>query len=378
MMDGHESCTLTGEGCLRCEVIPAASGRFGDTLLLAPLDRAARAALIGILGNGGIERHDVGSMIELSCGSDQAATIDWLQERLTVSLQERIKGVFFDSALPRSPDALLNIFVHAEPLASLFDLMDVEWARTALLEERLFSVYQPILDAASGHVFGYEALIRAHHPHEDEVVGAQQLIHACGRLGLLNALDQCARVTALHDASNLNLDHKKLFMNFLPSSIYEPEVCLRTTMAAAEECGIPLDVLVFEVIETEQINDMAALHKVVDYYRQHGAGIALDDISSGFASLQYLADLVPDYAKIDRNLVWSAAENSASRHTLDSLAGLARKLNVKVIAEGIENVCQMHVCQEAGVEYMQGFLFARPAAPPEPVQVPESFRAAAA
>src|SRR5689334_19998997 len=124
MRDGQETCALTGEGCLRCEVIPAVSGRFGDALLLAPLDCAAHSALVGILGNGSVEHRSLGSMIEMTCGSDQAATIDWLKERLTVSLQERIKAVFFDGAASRSPDALLDIFVHAEPLASLFDLME--------------------------------------------------------------------------------------------------------------------------------------------------------------------------------------------------------------------------------------------------------------
>jgi EAL domain-containing protein (putative c-di-GMP-specific phosphodiesterase class I) len=376
MRDVHESCSHTEEGCLRCEVVPAATGKSGDTLLLAPLDCAAREALERILKSGRIDSRETRGMLEIDCGSAvSSSTVDWLKARLPSTLQDRIKGVFFDGALARTAESMLAIFIHAEPLSTLFDVLDVEWARTALLEDRLFSVYHPIVDARDGSTFAHEALIRARHPATGDVVGAQQLIYACERLNLHNALDQCARVTALKDARMLDFTKRKLFMNFLPSSIYEPEVCLRTTMAAAKECGVPLDRLVFEVIETEQISNMDGLRRVVEYYRKNGAGIALDDISSGFASLQYLADIMPDYAKIDRHLIASAGESDSARHTLDSLVGLARKLSVKVVAEGIETPHQMRVCQEAGVDYMQGFLFARPAAPPEAVRLPDSFHA---
>lgn len=346
------------------------------------MDETAREALIRILRSSRIEYRPLeaaSAMLEIACAStDHAETVDKLRHRIPGTLQQRVKAVFFDDSLSRSAETLLDLLVHAEPLSTLFDVLDVEWARTVLLENRLFSVYHPILDAADGGLFAYEALIRARHPFEDEVVGAQRLIYACERLSLHNALDQCARVTALKDARAIDTRRTKLFMNFLPSSIYDPEVCLRTTMAAARKCEIPMDRLVFEVIETEQVKNMDALRAVVDYYRENGAGIALDDISSGFASLQYLADLMPDFAKIDRHLVTSAAESESCRHTLDSLVGLARKLNVKVIAEGIETPEQLLVCQEAGVDYLQGFLFARPAAPPETVRLPDSFRPAAA
>ena len=374
MRDGLSSCSHTGDGCSRSEMIPAATGRFGDTHLLAPLDDAVRDSLARILSLSGLVHRAIGSMIELDCVQRaESSPIATLKELLPVTLQQRIKGVFFDNSASRTAESLISILLHAELLPALFDALDVEWARAVLLEDRLFSVYHPIVNATDGGLFAYEALIRARHPFDGEVVGAKQLIYACERLNLHNALDQCARITALKDASKLNLHGAKLFMNFLPSSIYEPEVSFRSTIEAASQYGISMERLVFEVIETEQIENMETLRTVVEYYREHGAGIALDDISSGFASLQYLADLMPDYAKIDRNLVTSAVENDSCRHTLDSLCGLARKLNVKVIAEGIETTRQMDICLEAGVDYMQGFLFALPAAPPNPIYLPEYF-----
>ncbi len=380
MRDARESCAHTGDGCLRCEVVPAAIGRSGDALLLAPLDGSARESLVGALTAGQMNYKFVGaSIVEVLCNDTaKSEIIQELKLRLSPMLQQRIKGVFFEADRPQTPDLLLGVFMHAEPLSVLFDLMDVEWVRTVLREDRLFSVYHPMVDARSGDIFAYEALIRGHHPHVDEVVGAGRLIYACEKLNLQNALDQQARVTALRDSNVLDLERTKLFMNFLPSSIYDPDICLRSTMAAARERGIPLDRLVFEVIEAEEVQSMDGLRRIVRYYREHGAGIALDNISSGFASLQLLADLLPDYAKIDGHLVAQAAESASARQTLESIASLARKLNVKVIAEGIETMEQMRVCVEAGADYLQGYLFARPAAVPETVYLPLPMLATAA
>jgi EAL domain-containing protein (putative c-di-GMP-specific phosphodiesterase class I) len=131
-----------------------------------------------------------------------------------------------------------------------------------------------------------------------------------------------------------------------------------------------MDRIVFEVIETERIECLQRLREIVAFLKRHGAGVALDDLSSGYNSLQFLADLVPDYVKIDRDLVTMSAVSGSARHTLESIVTLARKLNVKVIAEGVESETQLKVCLDAGVEYLQGFLFALPGCPPQPVTVP--------
>jgi len=142
---------------------------------------------------------------------------------------------------------------------------------------------------------------------------------------------------------------------------------LRGTLEAADRYGIPMERIVFEVTDTEHVQDIQPLRRIVEYYRSRGAAISLDDISSGFASVQYLADLVPDYAKVDRLLVQSAVSNASSRQTLDSIVNLAAKLGVTVIAEGVETHHEMRVCVEAGVQLLQGFLFALPSQHPQAV-----------
>ncbi len=157
----------------------------------------------------------------------------------------------------------------------------------------------------------------------------------------------------------------RLFINFMPNTIYDPEVCLRTTMETIEECGMELSDLVFEVVETEHIPDMKRLHKILDYYRSRGAGTAVDDMGAGFSSLEYLTALRPDFVKLDRDLVVQAEHKASARQSLDVIISQANQLGIKVIAEGIETEEQMQMCRGAGVDFMQGFLFGLPANPPQ-------------
>ena len=88
-------------------------------------------------------------------------------------------------------------------------------------------------------------------------------------------------------------------------------------------------------------------------------------MGAGFSSLEYLTALRPDFVKLDRALVVRAEHNHSARQNLDLIVAQARQLEIQVIAEGIETEGQMNMCRDAGADFMQGFLFARPANPPE-------------
>jgi len=248
---------------------------------------------------------------------------------------------------------------------------------TADLLDRLFSVFHPIIDAAAGKVAGYEALLRAREPATGQVLGAGQIINAFESRNLLHVLDQRARQCAIRAAAlHLPID-AKVFINFLPNTIYDPEICLRTTMETAAQCNISMDRLVFEVVETERIPDMNHLVKVLNYYRQRGVGTAIDDMGAGYTGLDYLTSLRADYVKLDREFVLTAEATAAGRTAMDLIIKTSHQHGSKVIAEGIETPAQMSMCIDAGVELLQGFLFARPACPPQAVSFPTSTRQAA-
>ena len=107
-----------------------------------------------------------------------------------------------------------------------------------------------------------------------------ELFPAAEAAGWTNLLDRVGRTTALRGAGGW-LGDDLLFINFVPTSIYRPEVCLRTTEQAAEQAGVRLDQLVFEVTEGHRVHDLDHLERVFAYYRSRGCLVALDDLGAG-------------------------------------------------------------------------------------------------
>ena len=355
-----------GQGaCLRCQSAGACAPDSQTYLLLGPHNANAREAVVRALSAANTPYLAWENVLALPTMRPRVTgLVATFLEHLPEATAQDVKGVFFSGDLNDAGRALAA-FVHAEPISDLVARAEHDWVRDALDDGWLFSLFHPIVQADTGLVYAYEALIRARHPETGATIGAGPIIDASVKLNLEHVLDQRARQTAIRNAAALNLPQMRTFINFMPNTIYDPEVCLRTTMETAEECGVELSSLIFEVVETEHIPDMKRLKKILDYYRSRGVGTAVDDMGAGFSSLQYLTALHPDYVKIDRDLVVRAEHNAEARRSLDLIIGQARQLEIRVIAEGIETEGQMRMCREAGADFMQGFLFARPANPPE-------------
>jgi EAL domain-containing protein (putative c-di-GMP-specific phosphodiesterase class I) len=362
------ACFGQGEACLRCQMTGRSDPSHNTYLLLGPHNGNARAALVKVLNDSQTSYQAGAEVFALPVSQPRvsglpAAFLAGLPE----AVAQDITGVFFSGDL-NGAAGTLGAFVHAEPLGALIERARHDWVRDALDDGWLFSLFQPIVGAQTGEVFAYEALIRARRPLTGDIIGAGAIIDAAASLKLEHVLDQRARQSAIRNAAALDLPDMRLFINFMPNTIYDPEVCLRTTMETAEECGTDLSRLVFEVVETENIPDMERLKHILDYYRSRGVGTAVDDMGAGFSSLEYLTTLRPDYVKLDRALVVRAEHDPAARQALDIIVAQAQQLEIHVIAEGIETEAQRLMCREAGVDFMQGFLFARPANPPEAIR----------
>ncbi len=360
-MNTQEVCAAT-EWSRRDHDIP---GTGSDSLLLVPLDADADTALHKALSleNLAFTRHSLFYVLPNTRHHFDALR-QQLARRLSVVLQNRVKGVFADNSM--TPESLLPALIQAEPLPVFFERNDLHWAEKAVSDGWLYSVFHPVIDAA-GQVFGYEALIRARNPQTQEIIPPRQLLYACEKINLQHQFDQAARIQALRDAVALPRTGARFFINFHPCSLYDPAISLQTTLDMAQESHISASQLVFEVVETERIEDRALLSAILQQYRQRGVGVALDDMGSSSDTLSYLAELMPDYVKIDSELVYDATKRTSAHHALQAIVELAKRLNMKVIAKGIETKAQMQACQQAGVDYMQGFLFAHPANPPQSV-----------
>ncbi|WP_299439801.1 EAL domain-containing protein [uncultured Rhodospira sp.] len=239
------------------------------------------------------------------------------------------------------------------------------WLLDLMRDGRITTLFQPIVYGADpASIFAHECLLRGVGA-DGAPISPGQIFDVAGRADLIFPLDRLARTTAVANAAARGVPGH-IFINFTPSSIYDPDYCLRTTLAAVEKAGLDRDRIVFEVIETERIGDPAHLAGVLRYYRDAGFKVALDDLGGGYASLGLLPSLRPHFIKLDRALVDGVCDDPVKAVIIARLVEMAHDLEIGVVAEGVERPQDLAWLREHAVDYIQGFLLARPA--PEPVQ----------
>ncbi|WP_108445503.1 EAL domain-containing protein [Halomonas denitrificans] len=214
--------------------------------------------------------------------------------------------------------------------------------------------FQPIVDLQRRRVHAYEALVRG--PAGEP---ASQILDQVTE-ALLYRFDQACRVRAIEQASALGMQ-ESLSINFLPNAVYEPEACIQATLAVSKRVGWPLDRLIFEVVESERIQDHAHLSAIITAYRRMGFRVALDDFGTGHANLDVLTSQRPDKLKIDRQLVMGCDADPRRQALLQALIGLARPLAIRLVAEGVETAAEARWLHAAGITLQQGYYFAHPA-----------------
>jgi EAL domain-containing protein (putative c-di-GMP-specific phosphodiesterase class I) len=253
-----------------------------------------------------------------------------------------------------------------QPLSTLVARVRGEWFTAMLREQRLTSVFQPIVRAEEPEdIFAYECLLRGVNS-DSTLMPPDRLYEAARAADLLFPLDRAARLTAIREAATQWLDKEgsHLFINFNPTSVYDPVFCLRSTTAAIAATELRPEQVVFEVVESDQISDIGHLVRIIDYYRSAGFKVALDDLGSGYGSLNLLGDLKPDFVKLDMRLIRGVDNEPYKAAIVGKLLEMAHKLDVATVAEGIETVEEWEWVRDHGAHYLQGYLFARPASPP--------------
>lgn len=229
------------------------------------------------------------------------------------------------------------------------------WFSDALANDRFETWFQPIVDTGSNKILAHECLIRL---NAGRLYSGGEIIDAARTRNEIHAFDSYARRLAIRSAAKQSATGK-YFVNFMPSSIYNPEHCMKSTLEALSESGILPESIVFEVVESDLVRNSAHLRNICDYYRRHGFGFALDDVGTGANSLQMVCDLHPDYIKLDKSLI-DKVEQPMYAATIGKLVELAGQFGVSVIAEGVEKPETMENLWLLGVHRMQGYFFGRP------------------
>ncbi len=218
------------------------------------------------------------------------------------------------------------------------------------------TAFQPVIDLKSGKPYAYEALVRGANGEGAASVLAQ--VTPENRY----AFDQACRVAAIREAIGAGIldTGASLSINFLPNAVYSPMACIQLTLQTARETGLPLDRIIIELTENEQIQP-DHLSGIIDAYREIGFRTAIDDFGAGHSGLALLANLQTDIIKLDRELVRDIDTSLSRRIIVAGLLRLADELGLKVVAEGVETGAELNALTAAGVRYVQGYLFARPA-----------------
>jgi EAL domain-containing protein (putative c-di-GMP-specific phosphodiesterase class I) len=277
-------------------------------------------------------------------------------ERFSAAMRARLSECeWSDIRVTRSPNAEM---MNASTLFKWLQHTDTDWFDKALASDRFITWFQPIVDYKNKRIHAHESLIRL---TADRVYSGGEIMEAAVSRGRLHVFDSYTRQLSVRCAGAQYVPGTKVFINFMPSSIYDPAFCMKSTMHAMSQNHLTPEDIVFEVVESEAVHDAKHLKKICAYYRDHGFKFALDDVGTGSNSLQMVCDLHPDYIKIDKSLV-SGLGDRMYRSTVGKIVDLAGEFNVNVIAEGIEDLATAEICSELGIHLMQGYYFARPAA----------------
>lgn len=218
-------------------------------------------------------------------------------------------------------------------------------------------VFQPIFNASDKSVFAQEALVRG-----PEGQGAGWVFSFVNQNNLYQ-FDQACRIKAIKRAAELNIN-SMVSINFLPNAVYQPELCIRATLSAAEEAGFPLENIMFEFTESEKMADINHVKNILNYYRTMGFKTAIDDFGAGYSGLNLLAELVTDLVKLDMDLIRGVDGSSRKQAIVKAVVKMAADIGADIIAEGVETTAEMECLEDLGINLFQGYLLAKPSFQP--------------
>ncbi|MBO1514496.1 EAL domain-containing protein [Metabacillus bambusae] len=259
--------------------------------------------------------------------------------------------------------------IHQEELPDSFDIYSLKTIYEHTFHENtvdiikhgeFISFLQPIVTLENESILGYESLLRV----KDQSIFPSQLFEVAKKTNMLSLLDQKAQEVAIQGRYNKLPKGIKSFINFIPSSISNPELCLKQTYQIVEKYKVSPDDLVFEVAETENIVDLNHLINILKTYKDHGMKVSLDDVSSNFSTLDKLSTIQPDYLSINKKFIQECHLNKDKQTFLKDILQVANELNVCVLAKGIEQKGEYDYLKLLGVHLGQGYYIGRPSETP--------------
>ena len=227
--------------------------------------------------------------------------------------------------------------------------------RDIIRRKRITTLFQPIVRARDNTIFGYEILTRG--PAHSSFRNSDMLFSFARESKLAWALEAIALECAMRRLRSTSLGDRKFLLNLEAEMFAESEFHIHEIVAffAAHRGNF-----VFELTERAAIEDYAVFRGLLDEFRAKGIEVAIDDAGSGYASLEAIAALAPDYLKVTKGLVSTLANEPIKQDLVKMLVELAGKINAKTIAEGIETAEEYETCRNLGIDLLQGYYLAHP------------------
>ncbi|GKV57619.1 hypothetical protein NCCP2222_35660 [Sporosarcina sp. NCCP-2222] len=243
-----------------------------------------------------------------------------------------------------------------KPIAEAVELAGTQWIDRIIDEGHVHFHIQPIVDANQS-LYAYEMLARFT-GDQDETLSPFEVFQTAKLRNRMYALDRICRINAVKQAAALTT---KVFINFIPTSIYSPEHCLKTTVQLANDLNISPSRFVFEVVETENVKDLAHLKRILEYYRAKGFQYALDDVGAGYNTIEMIHEMKPYYTKLDMHHVRGIHKDEEKQQTARAVLEANRAIGSIPLAEGVEEEAEFDWLKDAGFQLFQGYLFGKPA-----------------
>ncbi len=286
-----------------------------------------------------------------------------------------------DSAMYQAKDAGRNTarFFTSDLNFLLSKRLEVESRlRRGIERNEFFLRYQPQVDVLNGKIVGLEALLRWNDPQHGEIY-PKDFISIAEELGLIVPLGEwvfrtaCQQIKAWEQEGFRDLT---VSVNLSPRQFVSRKL-LPSMKAALLETGVSASRIDLEITETMAMRNLEQSIEILTELRRLGATISIDDFGVGYSSLGQLKRLPAQTLKIDRSFISQIPEDANSCSITEAIIAMGKRLKLRVIAEGVEQVGQLEFLRANGCDAFQGFLFAKPLTTPEVTALLKSQRAAA-
>jgi len=290
----------------------------------------------------------VSRRVEAAHGEKIAALVDVFAGRahVTVAPKSRLERLIYRGV--REAAAAARSVAQRERARQIAEL------RAVLRERAVYIDYHPIVAADSGAVFGYEALARG---GVRSLRNPEVMFATAAESNLLWELSRLCRAKAFEGMRTRLAPHQLLFINVDPHDFADPEFAGEPSLADPPSGTAPDDPrrVVIEITERTAIKDYPALRELLQAFRTRGYRFAVDDAGSGYAGLGSIANLEPDFIKLDISLITGIDTNPIKQNLVETMVRFANDQNARVIAEGVERAEEFDTVRRLGVHLVQGF-----------------------